>query len=250
MKSNIPITQITFDFPLHPGALRWFRGAVIESVMKHEAVFKAADVPTVLFHNHVPVLEIHGEERIPEKANNRLYDYPLIQYKIQHRRAEIVGIGQGAQAVQLWLSVIGDQLNIHGKVYDLTIYQHQHERWNPVIVADKGLYRLNKWLPINVEKHRQWKEELRLTERIKLLEASLWGHLLHLSKRFGIEWPKEKLELFISTIDHMSYKDSFGIKKLALDVVIATNLNLPDEIGLGQGVSIGFGKVQRIKKKE
>ena len=254
MTKPIPLTTITFDLPIIPHALRKLRGAVIEDVMKHKAIFDAAGVPTYVFHNHkeqVPAVagtDDLGEEPVME-AESRYMDYPLVQYKIRQRKAEIIGIGVGAQALQLWLSLAGESLTAGGQVVALSIRRHSHEQWTPRLGAQENTYRLNKWLPFNPKNFDLWRNTPRLADKAELLDKLLFGHVMHMKEGLGFEIDRKALELYVSTIDMMTFKDCFGIKKQALDVTFRTNLNLPEEIGLGQGVSIGFGKVQGISKK-
>lgn len=247
---NIPITTITFDIPIIPHALRKLRGAVVESVMQHKAVFEAAGVPTELFHNHKEevVIEASGQA-LPEKpSEERSFDYPKIQYKIRHKRIEIMGVGAGAQALQLWVSLAGETLNVNGEEVPLSVRDHHHEQWKPILLPETRTYRLNKWLPFNPKNFDLWHQTPKLKDKADILDKLIWGHLFHLSDGLGFELNREQVEIFVSTVDMMSFKDCYGIKKLALDITFYTNFNLPEEIGLGQGITIGFGKVQQIKK--
>lgn len=252
-QSSTPMTTITFDLPIIPHLLRKLRGAIIESVMQHKAVFEAAEIPTQVFHNHTePKLELAGDiEDLPEQeeTNDRTWDYPKVQYKVRHKKAEIMGIGQGAQAVQLWVSLVGDTITVNGQKISLTVRSHTHSQWKPELQEKPTLYRLNKWLPLSAKNYDKWQNTPKLADKVKILDNILWGHISHLMQGLKIELDKTKLELYTSTIDMQTYKACYNIKKLALDITFYTNLNLPEEIGLGQGVTIGFGKVQSIKKR-
>lgn len=250
MKNRVPYTYLTFNLPLFPNHLRAFRGAVIENVMDFKPVFEAAAITTDIFHNHLELVHVDGgEENQHEGSLDTQFRYPLIQYKVRHKKAAILGLGRGAQALQLWMSLAGDDLNYRGKNVPLTLDDHMHGYWEPTIENKISFYRLNKWLPFNVQNFRKWKQTPKLTDRVELLEKLIWGHLWQAMDGLELAVERDKLQLYLSSIDMMRFKDSFGIKRLALDVTFGTNLNLPDEIGLGQGVSIGFGKVQGISKK-
>ncbi|GEM_PF-2261558 len=248
---TIPLTAITFELPAIPHAMRKLRGAVIESVMQHKAVFEAAGVTTELFHNHKEEVMIADGAPMPEEqsAPARSFDYPKVQYKIRHRKAEVFGIGPGAQAVQLWVSLVGDMLNVNGQEVPLSVRHHHHEQWKPQLGEKLQTCRLNKWLAFNPQNYELWQQTPKLVDKAPILDKLLWGHCFHLAEGLDFELDREQLQLHVSTIDMMTYKDCFGIKKLALDITFQTNLNIPEEIGLGQGVTIGFGKVQQIRKK-
>ncbi|MCC5937996.1 MAG: hypothetical protein JJU34_12010 [Lunatimonas sp.] len=251
MSDRIPYTYIQFDIPLHPSQLRKFRGAVIESVAGLKAVFEAAGVASDLFHNHQEVLisdEATSSDQPPLADTH--FRYPLIQYKIRHRKAAIFGIGPGAQALQLWMSLAGDSLSLGGEEVQLIMAAHTHGIWRPTIESKMTQYRLNKWLPFNASQFAHWKRTPKLSDRVVILERLIWGHLWQTLDALEVAPDREKLQIHLSTIDWMGFKDSYGIKRLALDVTLIANLNLPPELSIGQGVSIGFGKLQPITSKQ
>jgi len=252
---KIPITTITFDQPFHAANLKKLRGAIIESVMKHKEAFDAADIRTDVFHNHiektlVAKLPNEGEHIKSENTDERYFHYPKIQYQIRHDQAGITGIGTGAEALVFWISTIGNELTVGGRSFSLTIAHEQHIQWTPALLPETNTYRLNKWLAFNPKNHECWKNTPRLTEKVTLINNILWGHVCHLLEDTGFTVCKKTLQLYISTIDHQTYMDCYGIQKLALDITFCTNLNLPSEIGLGQGTTIGYGKVQQLKIKQ
>lgn len=253
MQKSTPITTITFDLPFFPSMLKKLRGAIIESVMQYKPVFEAAGIPTQVFHNHTEpklvMVSDGGEDLSEAPKHDRTWDYPLVQYKIRHKKAEIMGIGPGAQAVQLWMSLVGETLTVNGEEVSLAVNTHNHTQWKPELTETARLFRLNKWLPLSAKNYQAWQEMPKLSDKVKLLDGILWGHIFHMAKGVGFEIDKDRFELYTSTIDMQTYKNCFDIKKLALDITFCTNLNLPEEIGLGQGVSIGFGKVQGVKAR-
>ncbi|WP_339904729.1 CRISPR-associated endonuclease Cas6 [uncultured Cyclobacterium sp.] len=250
MKNLSTYTFMAFNLPLYPNQIRAFRGAVVESVMKHKAVFEAAGLATDVFHNHTELVKQPAGVELPvQNLPDNQFRYPLIQYKIKHKKAAILGLGKGAQSLQLWMSLADEMLNFRGDKFSLTLDEHQHNTWKPGLEKNLQYFRLNKWLPLNGENFREWQKMNRLSDRVQLLEKLIWGHLWHALDGLGITIERKELQLFLSSIDMMSFKNSYGIKRLALDVTFACNLNIPEEIGLGQGVSLGFGKVQGISKK-
>ena len=245
---TIPVTTITFDQQFDPAKMKNLRGAIIEDVMQHKSVFDAAEIPTTIFHNHKEITLGVDKDSLPKGAG-RHYHYPYIQYQQRHGRAGIMGIGPGAQAVQLWSSITGDHLTVDRRHFTLEVYQHHHEQWTPQITEEVNTYRLNKWMPFNTENLNLWKNTPRLTDKAKILDKLLWGHHFHLAEGLEFEIEKENFQLYVNTIDHQSWRDCYGVKKLSLDITFSTNLNLPGEIGLGQGTTIGYGKVQNISNK-
>lgn len=245
--SPILVTTLTLDLPMRPEHLYAFRGAVIETVMAHQAVFEAAGLRTDYFHNHRE--QDQGTEPDTLEATSELFRYPLIQYKVRHRRAEIVGIGPAAKAPELWLAMVSGQLNMRGRKHTFGVYALEHQHWSPVHTDTLQTYRINQWLPLNVKNYEAWQRSPRLTDKVSLLDQALWGNVFSLLESQALNPDRENTELFVSTIDYQGYRKAYKSTLLALDVTFCTNLSLPEEIGLGQKISLGFGKVQRIQKK-
>src|SRR5690606_13500329 len=147
--NKTPYTFVSFGLGLFPGQLRAFRGAVIESAMSFKPVFEAAGIPTDIFHNHAETVPLSSTSEIPLETEepDTKFRYPLIQYKIRHKKAAILGLGAGAQALQLWMSLAGDGLNYQGTDVPLSLKDHRHGYWTPDVADKISYYRLNKWLP-------------------------------------------------------------------------------------------------------
>jgi hypothetical protein len=234
-----PVALLALDLPAHPSLLPALRGAVVEQVLAHRAVYEAAGLGTDLFHNH-------DESRWAVPQPDTLHRYPLVQYKVRHRRAALLGLGQGAQAVQLWWALAQGRLPLHGREQALALADQWQVLWQPQLLDHERLYRLNKWLPLNAANYATWQRTPRLADKAQLLDRLLWGHLFHLLEGLGAQLPRAQVRLYVASIDHQSYQNCYGVRKLALDVTFATNVDLPPEIGLGQGVSVGFGKAQPL----
>jgi len=241
---SIPLTIINLDIPLYPANIKKLRGACIEQALEQQILYEEAGLSTELFHNH---FEHYWHENKGEKEEN-YRRYPLVQYKIRHRKAEIVGIGQGALAVQIWMSYAKDTISIGGKKYPLRVKEISNEHWWPLLTREVNHYRINKWLPLSPKNHHIWENTPRMVEKAELLDRILWGNLFSLAEDLAIEIPRDKLTLYTTNIDMQTYKPCHGIQKMAFDLTFATNLQLPNELGLGQGASIGYGKVQHLPR--
>jgi len=248
---SVPYTYIVFELPIYPSQLKKFRGAIIESVMSFKHVFEAAGIPTDVFHNHSELVpQLVDEDEPLKQEGDTQFRYPLIQYKIRHKKAAIFGIGAGAKALQLWMTLSGDSIHMDGKEFQLVLFYYSQSSWQPKIEGKVSYYRLNKWLPFNASQFAHWKRTPKLSDRVVILERLIWGHLWQTLDALEVAPDREKLQIHLSTIDWMGFKDSYGIKRLALDVTLIANLNLPPELSIGQGVSIGFGKLQPITSRQ
>src|SRR5690606_7542501 len=128
------------------------------------------------------------------------FRYPLIQYKIRHKKAAILGLGAGAQALQLWMSLAGDGLNYQGTDVSLSLKDHRHGYWTPDVADKISYYRLNKWLPLNAQNFRKWQKMSKLSDRVELLEKLIWGHLWQALDGLQLGADRQKLQVYLSTI--------------------------------------------------
>ena len=88
-----------------------------------------------------------------------------------------------------------------------------------------------------------------LAEQAQLLENILTGNMLSMCTGLGkhIESPIGCKILNIISKQTMTFK---GVKMQAMDIEFQTNLYIPDYIGLGKGVSHGFGMIHQTSRKE
>lgn len=236
MHKPTPLLTVVFDTPFSPDRLRYFRGAV------QEAATEMADNGADFTSDQLSFFHNHGEEE-----GSVIHRYPLIQYQIKMRRPSITGIGEGAKILSTFLLHKPAKLETHRGDLKLTVAGLQNYSWKPEL-REPRQYIINKWLPLNPDNYRKWMDTDKLAERVKLLDKALWGNLFELAEAVGYSIPREELILHATSIDLKTYKKCYENTLLALDVVFTTNLNLPDEVGLGHGKSIGFGKVRQMSK--
>ena len=107
-------------------------------------------------------------------------------------------------------------------------------------------YSLYRWQALNEKNYRQYNSLTSLTEKIKMLERILTGNILSFAK--GIDWHiEQQVRLTITDIPLERLNKMKDIQVAAIDVRFNCNVGLPDWIGLGKGVSKGFGVVRRVK---
>ncbi|MEL6627179.1 MAG: CRISPR-associated endonuclease Cas6 [Bacteroidota bacterium] len=251
MKPNkspiIPTIHVEFDLPLRPRDLRAWRGAVAES-----AGWETSDH----FHNHAPSEVIPGEEdeglnkidngiivSRPKRVTLRdryVYRYPLIQYRIVDGRASIFGIGDGVVTLKKWLFALPEKISVRGREYDLVIHTLRERRQELKMSHQMMRYRLMDYIGLNQENYRRWAQETVYTERVKLLEKCLTGHLLGFASAWEYRLP-ERLEVSIQLIKRTKHVRAYKTEHLAFNLIYQTNLELPEWIGLGRGIARGYG---------
>lgn len=199
-----------------------FRGAVIGAMDGN------ADI---LYHNH------SGETVV--------YHYPLIQYKSITGCAAIVAIDAGADVIGQFLSSGVTDLRLGSRTQSFVISDISTSNCDVQVTDEEMDYRLNKWLPFNSENFAEYKAMDSLTDKVAHMEKILTGNILSFAKGLGITLTSN-VSCRISSIAGQRLSIYKGVKMMSFDIVFKTNVSLPNYIGLGKGVSLGFGTVKRI----
>lgn len=226
--------HITLDSTLYPSQLKYFRGSIIEHAMRMKDVFASMQIPTDLFHNH-------NEES--ENPSDTITRFPLIQYHINNRRASISGIGKGADALNLLVMNKREELHIPEGIMPTQIQHTLALQKKPI------MYRMYGWLGLNEDKYDLYQKSARLMDKIPILEQSLTNSILRFSENMG--WDKhQKIEAFIHEIGHCDYKRFKNFSLKAFDLTFGCNVALPENICIGKGCSMGYGKIQLLPNKK
>lgn len=224
MKKYIRTLTIYFDTDISYKEIPLFRGAVLKSL---------GSKANLLFHNHT------GE------ATFR-YAYPLIQYKRLGKKAAIVCINEGVDAIQELFSTGQFQYNIGGTEKNMLIESVKTELCDVSLTESASLhYRLQNWLPLNSDNYRRYQAADTLIERISILEEVLRGNILSMMKSIG-NYIDDYIILNITDIKAQKQVIYKHVKLMAFDIAFSANITLPQSIGLGKSASVGFGTLTRI----
>jgi len=214
--------QITFDQPFQAYHIPKLRGAIIEKTQRQSD----------LFHNHLD-------------ENGYIYRYPLIQYKIKDRRPCLVCLKEATEDIHFLLKERDFNFNIQGKEYKMEI-EEVLLKYENIQTWDRTFrYNIHNYIALNQDNYRLWQSKESLLERIALLESLLRKHLEIFANEIGAQQPQE---LTCRIVDlkgekHIEYKKIFH---LCFSLNFETNLHIPNYVGIGKGVSVGFGIVKRI----
>lgn len=214
------ILTIRFKNALRQEELQHFRGAI------NHAMEKA----NILFHNHTD--------------DNYRYSYPLIQYKRISRCATIVCINEGTGVIGEFFSNCNFDIVLGSKNIELDV---DSVKANQVIVQvwdDLFSYRINKWLPFNQTNYRQYSEQEGISEKCTMLEKILIGNILSFAKGLGL-FVDKPIICKITDIDKLYVIRYKGVSMTSFDAEFKCNMSILDFVGLGKGVSLGFGTVTR-----
>jgi len=223
MIKKIRILNITFTAEIAGHEVPAFRGAIIRKVGQEN----------LLFHNHLA-------------EGQFLYKYPLIQYKKIKGQAGIMCIEFGVDEIHKyfdkkdWDIKIGERW-IEMKIAGLNMNQFTMQVWDHFFY-----YNLRNWIALNKDNYPKYMQIQNEEDKKTFLENILKGNILSFAK--GIEWTVEKpIELSIKEIKGQKLVSYKGNKLMGFDIDFRTNVFLPNYIGLGKGVSLGFGIVKALR---
>lgn len=223
---RIRYLTIQFSNEIEPWEIPAFRGAVIAKAGNEH----------ILFHNHLNDREF-------------LYGYPVIQYKRLGKYPLLVCIDYGTDEIHHFFSRNNLEIMIGERKVQLVVEKLNLSQINLQVWEKTFRYRIRNWVGLNQEnykKYSQLKDELVQTE---FLENILKANIISFAK--GVKWDIDKqislrIDQIIST-KQVPYK---GTRLTGFDIEFRTNVFLPDFIGLGKGVSLGYGTVTIVRENQ
>ena len=164
------------------------------------------------------------------------YCYPLIQCKRINGKAAIICIGEGTE-----------QINIADKALEMDSVKAEKitvQAWE-----NNFTYTIRKYLPLSPENHTVYQAIHEDSLRYGFMEKTVRAHIGFFTESIGICLDRE-IECMIAELEE---KETLKYKNqpfTSFDLKFGTNVSLPDYIGLGIGVSHGFGTVKRVRKQK
>jgi len=221
---QIKVLTVSFDTKIESFEIPAFRGAIIEK----------AGRDSTLFHNHL------GD-------GNFLYKYPMIQYKTIGGRPSIVCIDMGVDEIHKYFENRDWSIKISDRHLEMKIYQLHMNQFVMQVWDKKWFYTIYNWIALNQENYQKYNAMESLTEQIAFLENTLKGNILSFAK--GIDWEVDKsIELSIKQITNAKPVKLKGHKVLGFTLDFYCNVFIPNYIGLGKSVSLGYGVVHSNSK--
>jgi hypothetical protein len=108
-------------------------------------------------------------------------------------------------------------------------------------------YHISRWLPLNSQNYQRYKDIEGVVEKVSFLENILKANLLSMLKGLDIHLEKE-LILKITEIGNSYLIQNKGVRMMAFNADFKCNLSIPNYIGIGKNVSIGYGTVHQFRK--
>lgn len=195
------------------------------------AVIKASGGEDELYHNH-------GKDGLS-------YRYPLIQYKRMDGRLMVVCVGEGIRSIERFLANNDHELRVGQRNERLLIESIRRETTDIAIAVSPTSYSAQKCMPLNQKNHAAYAALGSDEERRSFLERCLTGNILSFAKNMGIRF-KEQVDVDLVRVLNEDTSLFKQVRMQSFDLVFRSNVILPDYIGIGKGVSHGFGTVMKI----
>lgn len=223
----IRVLTVYYDTEISNKEIPFFRGAVLKSL---------GDKADLLFHNHV------GEDKFR-------YAYPCIQYKRLGGKAAIVCVEEGVDVIGQFLAEFDGTLILGNRVV-----RCESQRLFPTRVLMQTWkqsfhYHLYRWLPLNSKNYQAYRMTDDENERMRLLERVLAGNLLSMLKSLNI-YLEDELLVRITKVGEPYITYNKGIALMTFNVDFASNLSIPNNVGVGKNASIGYGVIHQIKERK
>lgn len=221
---KIRILAICFEQQILPKDLPKFRGAII----------RKTEQKSILFHNHI--------------GNDKLrYRYPLIQYKVIGKQGCLICIDEGTEEIHSLLGLRNLDILIGDQPVSLSIDSLTAKNFQLGISDGMHHFSIHNWLALNEANYQKYMSLRALTDRVAFLERILTGNIISFAKGVGYT-VEDTINLTIDRVPDEKRVPYKGNMLTAFDLDFTANICLPDYIGLGKGVSIGFGMVKHFGK--
>ncbi|HMQ08563.1 MAG TPA: CRISPR-associated endonuclease Cas6 [Saprospiraceae bacterium] len=219
---RIRYLHIVFDRNIQSYDIPKFRAAVIEKSNRESN----------LFHNH---LDDH----------TFLYRYPLIQYKVKDRKASMLCLNEATDDIHYLLRERDFDFRIGGEVQTYQI-EEVRLKYEIIQIWNRSFrYNIHHWMALNQENFRLYQAMSSLADKMQFLEDMLTRHITLFME--AMEAPAaEPLKVGITEIIGEKYIEYKGVFHLTFSLNFTCNLSIPNYVGLGKGVSVGFGIVKRL----
>ena len=186
--------------------------------------------------------KFHGKEIVPmlDGSYRDKFLYPRIQVKILNEQIYFVAVSEGVNPIKDILSNLDtlDFGNITFEVSDTEI-EEEEDYFKPLskLISYKFV---TPWIALNQATGNRYRS-LKNEERTSYLNSLLGQNIVFMSREMGIElesniYTKVKLpSLFPKTVD----ENNWG----AFDGEFETNFILPNYLGIGNGITRGYGTI-------
>lgn len=174
------------------------------------------------------------------------YCYPFIQFKQMYGRFAFICIGEGTERIDGFFSSAGEPVIVNDKKIVLEIEDVKAERVLIQVWENNFTYSIQNYLPMNEDKYIEYQTITEQSERIEWMRDILKSNLLFFTESIGIIQFEREVICEVTELEEKAKVKYKNHPFTSFDLIFRTNISLPDYIGLGIGVSHGFGTIKRI----
>ncbi len=216
--------KVQFEGAIEAHEIPAFRGAIANKV-GHEHI---------LFHNH------NGKQ-----FRNA---YPLIQYKRIGKQPALICLGEGVNEIHHYFEKDDWSIHLSERTLEMKINRLDMQQFTMQVWDKPFRYDLRNWIAFpRPEDWHAYQAIESLSEKLAVLERKIISHIISMAK--GIGWDiQDTLICHIADAPQERQISIKGIPYTALSFTFSSNAFLPNYIGLGGKVSLGFGTVKQIRK--
>lgn len=255
---TLPTFKVVYGLGLRPDMIPQFKKEILH----------LQDPRQDVWHNHFDAaepdeVEYGGRKLVHANGSGNLVRYPRIQFRFEQMGrtplAAIWGVAQGAGALRQFVEQQPEPvIRWGGNALQLQIVEAQSENFD-LHFRDTGLrlipYSLSHYLPFNEERYQEFRKLLFFQDKLALIEHLVGQHLRNFAEAVGWEALSHRV-LTVKTLDLKAFKTAKYLPKtgnetlsyVSVDLQVGINAELPDEIALGQLVSLGYGTLRRLRK--
>jgi hypothetical protein len=223
-QSPLRLLSVWFDTPIQPWELTAFRGAIAQK----------AGFQYDLFHNHKP-----------EPGGGFHYRLPLVQYKQEHGRPMLVCLNEGIEELQHFFMQPDWTLHLNGRTLPVRIARLEVHQYDLNTVEQAHRYHIRHWIALNDENYPKYNQLNTLLEKIFLLQQILQNQIVDLLAQLDVR-PNKQVAVHIQNLQEERWVSYKKVKMRAFSLEFASNVPLPDYLGLGKGCSVGWGVVKGL----
>ena len=191
-------------------------------------------------------------------VSGKQYGYPLIQFKRINGKRAIICIGKGTERIVDFFPASERQMNTgmaNGHIdtgLNKTPLEIEAIKAENIIIQaweNHFTYSIRKYLPLSHENHAVYQDIYEDSERYEFIEKIIRANIGIFTNSIGICLDKE----IVCILTELEEKSTLKYKNqpfTSFDLKFKSNVSLPDYIGLGIGVSHGFGTVVRVRSQK
>lgn len=140
-------------------------------------------------------------------------------------------------------------MQISGREEALQVDSVVAHRWLLQVWTSEFRYSLRRWLPLSAANYATYQQLEGIVEKTEFLQRILIGNILSLCTGLGVHLDKQVTCTILKIENEHPYRYK-GVLLHGMDVMFRTNVSLADFVGLGKGVSVGYGMICKMHERK